>query len=400
MPQFVYDDIVKKIIKRERYKIEVTKFSTLFSILKESSQYEYKDGIKRFVRLVNFKGNIPYTTNTRMYQEGFAIVYPRCVNLIKMNLQCISKLKKTINTYNNAVLQKPPYTYLKDNVINTADPNTSVSYWGDSTKLQASPDVFYETFNEIYPFIDVEYIMSSFPALIPPGMTSSDFINNPMEPISGSVLFNEKILEPMVNSDPPLIDADELAVNHENAVHEVDQGNTLDCTSYEFTPRLFRQYDTYLTSVYRPSKTATSKSSSGRNLMNVNYESDPTYDSQLLTEIPLRASKIGIHFYAHTLKFKQGDTSAQFYTNLSDGTLTKWSDNIQPPRREYRFEKLDVENYNIYDTDYGKLDTSLASYISGNVNETAIDPSTLKQDIVQLKFFVCLEVLLVDMKKK
>ncbi len=399
MPQFVYDDIIKKIVKRERYKIELTSFSSVFNILKEHSQFQYGDGYKRFVRLVKFSAHIPSQTPMRTYYEGYAYVLPKMLSHLKMNLQCITSLKKTTTTNVDIVLQKPPFTFISENTAGKTQSSATglTNNYSGSSQLVVSPDVLVETLTEIYPFVSTTNIISQLFPVNNGEITSSNLINQPLAPLS-DITFNEVFVDGIISSGQ--IDADGLAVDYENAINETDVNNGYDCTSYEFTPvTTIKDVGTTIFN-YRGSKTATTKNGYARSYNSYFYKEDPTYDTQVLTEVPLRADRICVTMYLETLRWRAQDITTAHAAAFNDGVANKWPDTLVCPGKEMQWQNLLMDRYNMFDTEYGRVDTTSATYISGTINENKYDNTTMKMDTIKLKFYATIEVLLVDMKKK
>ena len=397
MPQFVYDDIVKKIVKRERYCVKIKNFSTIFNILKEHSQYEYKDGYKRYVRLVKFAGSIPCWQILRGYLEGFSYVLPKHVNQLKMNLQCVTTVKKSSSTTVDVVLMKPPYININD-VTGKVD-NSLTTLLNDNTGIQltVTPDVFTETFKEIYPFVQKEGIINQLFPINNTGVTSENLISQNVAPIS-NISFTERIID--LTTSAPTIDTDNLAVDYENAIQETDISNSYDCTSYEFFPSLYQQNAAQSFYTVRTNKTATTKSGNNRYIHTLVFREDPTCDTQALTEIPLRANKVALTMYAQTEKWRQSDMTTAIATAFNDRVATKLPDTLHLPGKEYVYENLTVDRFALFDYSYGTVDTTCSTYIPGSHNESTWDITTMKYDTYKLEFTVIIEVLLVDMKKK
>lgn len=379
MPQFTYDDIKKKIIKRERYKIKIENFNTLFRILKETSDYSFNKGHKRFVRLVSFRGTLPCLSNTVRGYSDIHYVYGKNYGYIKMLLQAITKIDEynvpSSNWY--TVLQKPPMSYLKSTEISGNDTtnqivaNTGFGIIGNNITMTP------ETVQKVLPFIDSTALTSVIP--------------------------NDRYIFRMVDTIPtnvPIYDSDNYSSNYTNAINELDTINTssFPVTSYEFYYTSPLQANRGPRQASRLSKTATTKTFNYHTVFFLQYTDDSDNDTQMLTEIPLISEMLNISFYQQQTRDRPEDLTTSYSNALIQTAPTAFTSTTVMPGREFYEKKLNFDRYSLFDYDDGPVDYNVSSYIAGAVNENKNDLTTMKQDTFKIYFFVVLEVLLVDMK--
>lgn len=420
MPQFVYDDIKKKIIKREIYKFEAKNFRTAFRILKENTaSFKNTSGYKRFIRLVKFSGILP-TTVTNTTRSGFIPPIPtgKAPCSVDMELQCTTFIPKPMPGKVNdleAIVQKNPYNFIDDTLKLTND-NLSKGLVAKSTD-GLDPDLSSTTVTQHggTSYTAYGYVFSENPGIIDEvqiavGAFTPPPIAVPNPPWSDILYFSgiDTVKPGPTNSIyPPLIpditaeDNGGIAVNH--TLYSGERRNGLYVTKYQFYPVTTGSVIRGGIVPSRSNATSTTFTTSQMSLGLFLYTDDHGFDTQMLTEIPMNCGIVNATFWKTELGYTEEEKSLRFKNHLKTGaTLAPLvnTDILELPSRSFKVEPLDLKNYTTWRWDSGVLDNNRYQY-TGVVNENELDPEgTMRYEIHRLNFSVIFEVLLVDLKIK
>ena len=434
MPQFVYDDIKKKIIKREIYKFEAKNFRTAFRILKEhTASFKNTTGYKRFIRLVKFSGILPANQSNTNRQPSFAVPNHsgKAPCSIDMDLQCTTFILHPLAGKTNdleAIVQKNPYNFIDDSLKKTSDdvsnPLKSIYSAEPVTKglvaksedgldpdlsstivyPDAPGDPTYTAYGYVFGETALEEVQTAVGAFTPQPIA----VPNP--PWNNILYFTgiDTVKPPPVNTIyPPLIPkngADEdggLAINH--TLYNGERKNGLYVSRYQFYPTTTGGLVRGGVMPTRASATATALTTQTTSNNLYLYTDDKGFDTQMLTEIPMNCGIVNATFWKTEMGYTEQEITQKFQNHLKFGSTLYPLVNMdyaELPSRCFKLEPLDLKKYTVWRWESGVADTTRYQY-TGIANENPLDPEgTMRYEIHRLNFSVIFEVLLVDLKLK
>jgi hypothetical protein len=112
MPQLTYSDIKSKVLKRERYKVKLTRSKTILPIFKEDEiNFSKQKGQKRYLRLVKFHISLPLAGQASKPPNApqISAMYGKMINMIKLRMTTFSNemhIFTLISPYNFLMVNK------------------------------------------------------------------------------------------------------------------------------------------------------------------------------------------------------------------------------------------------------------------------------------------------------
>ncbi len=394
MPQFTYDDMRHKILKRERYKFALNYAAQFFPIFKENPLYfDENKGYKRFLRVTRFYLSLPRTSTPKNPFNGPATMMPKQVNFVKAKI--ITAAYETDDGGKSFITLNPPYNFMRS--LLPCNP-------GEGSGVGRA-DLYTST---------VETVEKKVSELKTASLLNADDVKNmAISSDDAKTKYNYHIfdLQPTdVFNTVPNIFSDQLARNEKPYADTCEITNNQKLAEqnagvvYEFFPTP-DPFDQPRKAFARPVISSKAKDTVFMNCSSVHYREDRKHDPQLLSEISLHDNRIFIALYENVRGPSPDivvEADKSLYTSFNDVRDKQILGNTQMQHYADMDMKLYLDRYFLYDPYTGYLDKT-STYITGAEDENfgaSTMLSSLKQYITQIQGYIEIEVILVDMSLK
>ena len=389
MPQFTYDDMKHKILKRERYKFALNYHQQFFPIFKENETYfDESKGFKRFLRLIRFYVNLPRTSDVKKPYNAFATMMPKQVNFVKA--QVITAFKSDITTDPILVTTNTPYNFMKSNYPFFASGTENITGKG---RFNSEPGMFTEVIDnqQTSTLTSHEKARQAF-STYPDGLTAQGHVMQ--ADVSFNLLTNISA-DQLANNDKSYVDTFAITHPFKNALENAG-------TIYEF----FGSPDSFEVPrkiAARPYLNSTSKELYLTKQSSVTFKEDKKHDLQILSEISLHDNRIIINLFENIRSVSEiNEDSAilelRLTTDMKDKQVKADAQGCRLADYDY---PLTLDKYFLYDLASGAADELSATKITGSMNEAPeTDQKSIRQYLSQLQGYIEFEVILVDMALK
>lgn len=383
MPQFTYDDIRLKILKRERYKFALNYHQQFYPIFKENGAFfDESKGYKRFLRVTKFYVGLPKTSSPKPPYNSMSTMLPKQVNFIKA--QILTLLATDVAADVNMVTLNPPHHFMRASLpIVTNDTYKKTGSFDLTGRLQ-------EAATEVVG--PVSSLTATQKASLAYGLSSdgTKILSHNIPTDAGFDGLTKLTTDELARNERPQIDSG-LIVQGDGVVKE-SGGVVYDFFGYSDTISVPRRI------IARSTVNSTARDVSSIDVYNLIFREDKKTDGQLLSEISLFDNRIVINLFEN-IRTRNLDTSADTPITQMTTEVTTVGPAIQGLKLQDIDKPLTLDNYFMYDTLTGALDSTTNSKISGTSAETTATMSTLRQYLTTCQGYIEIEIILVDLKK-
>lgn len=383
MPQLTYSDVKSKVLKRERYKVKLTRAKTVLPIFKEDeTTFSKLKGQKRYLRLVKFHVSLPSVGSSGKYPSTptITMMVGKVVNMIKLRMTTFSDefdLFTLIPPYN---FLRGEYTYKTDtesfNAKSTSDssvvlkgstfsiPKTTLT---DKVNLEQNAQLTQGMWSETQYNVDIPVLPQK--SLISSVLTGS---------LSTSIPSNFS-----VHTDSKEIDE----VNHQ-----------FPCVVYEFyNAGTISQGMKKL--VVRSSKTSTAAQLQAVPFYMHKFSSDSKFDPDILSEIGYKSDKLYVDIWENLRQQKPNITAVDDVIKNPSDTASFSNTWMNGPSAD--IDKIvNLEKYFPFDDSTGTYDNAQSSKIAGRTDENGTTLAGLDQYLTAIVATLEFEIILVEMARK
>lgn len=350
MPQFTYDDIRSKILKRERYKFALNYHQQFYPIFKENSAFfDESKGYKRFLRVTKFYVGIPKTSSPKPPYNSMSTMLPKQVNFIKA--QILTVLATDVAADINMVTLNPPHHFMRVSVPTVASDTYKKSGSFDFTgRLQeGSSEVLGApaTLTTLQK-ANLAYSLSS---------DGTKIISHNIPTDAGLDGLIKLTPDELARNERPAIDSG-LIVSGDGVVKELG-GVVYDFFGFSDRISVPRRI------VSRSTVNSTARDVTSIDVYNLVFREDKKTDGQLLSEISLFDNRIIINLFEN-IRTKNLDTSNDTAITQMTTEVTTIGPTVQGLKLQDCDKPLTLDNYFMYDTLTGAFDTTTNSKISGD----------------------------------
>ena len=384
MPHLTYSDVRTKVLKRERYKINLTQAKHIIPVFTEEDDFSKLKGQKRFIRLVKFHLALPHFSQKNPVTPVTNVMLGKIVNFVKLRLSTFTQDGQfwTIQS---------PYNYFRGPLLYKS-PADSDFY---TLKGTSESNAYLEAGSQAIPVGMLSTPVEKTPVLLE---TTWELNGDTGEPMIPSVTNMNSLPVDMINVSTFFNKASNYKSLTDSKI--VDTLNDIPCVTYDFLSRSNFSYSTMKKVCVRPSRTSTASALSVFPGTIFNYESDPKFDTDILSEIGMKTDRVYVDLWENLKTQKPGLTYV-------DDVIKNPADNAGYPANSWQNgpsadidKPLRLDKYFPFDESTGAYDTTASTYIPGRTNENGSSFAGLDQWLTILTATLEFEIILVDLSKK